>query len=114
MVRYLSCVRRSKPTLSRHHCKCLKTAPSKIKHVDNYSCPICDSRVKILRDAARPKLENLQDWAEEIYDTDLDLKRSQNCGLVESDFVVAWVNDNGGCRRLPEVSARHLVHVRIH
>ena len=29
-------------------------------------CPICDWRVKIPRDAARPKLEDLQDWQAEI------------------------------------------------
>jgi hypothetical protein len=66
MVRYLSYMRRSKLTLSRYHCKCLKTAPSKFKDVDNYSCPICDWRVKIPRDAARPKLEDLQAWAAEM------------------------------------------------
>jgi histone demethylase JARID1 len=34
--------------------------------VDKYTCPICDWRVKIPRDAARPKLEDLQDWAAEM------------------------------------------------
>jgi ferredoxin-like protein FixX len=59
-------MRRSKLTLSRYHCKCLETAPSEFKDVDNYSCPICDWRVKIPRDAARPELEDLQDWAAEM------------------------------------------------
>jgi [histone H3]-trimethyl-L-lysine4 demethylase len=66
MVRYLSYMRRSKLTLSRYHCKCLKIADSKIKDVDNYSCPIYDWRVKIPRNAARPKLEDLQNWAAEM------------------------------------------------
>ncbi|CAD6446959.1 9a20e564-72f1-43e0-9e38-b0923a800b64-CDS [Sclerotinia trifoliorum] len=31
-----------------------------------YTCPICDWRVRIPRDAARPKLEDLQAWQDEI------------------------------------------------
>jgi len=46
----------------RYHGKCLKIARGKIKEDDKYTCPICDYRVKIPRDAARPKLEDLQDW----------------------------------------------------
>ena len=37
-----------------------------MKEDDNYTCPICDYRVKIPRDAARPKLEDLMDWQAEI------------------------------------------------
>lgn len=33
-----------------------------------FTCPICDWRVKIPRDAARPKLEDLQNWQDEIAD----------------------------------------------
>src|SRR3569833_759457 len=33
---------------------------------DKYTCPICDWRVKIPRDAARPTLESLVSWHEEI------------------------------------------------
>ena len=43
-------------------------ARGKIKDDDKYTCPICDWRVKIPRDAARPKLEALQDWQAEIID----------------------------------------------
>jgi histone demethylase JARID1 len=50
----------------RYHGKCLKIARGKIKVEDKYTCPICDWRVKIPRDAARPKLEDLQDWQAEI------------------------------------------------
>ena len=50
----------------RYHGKCLKIARGKIKEDDKYTCPICDHRVKIPRDAARPKLEELQDWQLEI------------------------------------------------
>jgi histone demethylase JARID1 len=50
----------------RYHGKCLKIARGKVKEFDKYTCPICDWRQKIPRDAARPKLEDLQDWHAEI------------------------------------------------
>ena len=37
-----------------------------MKEDDKYTCPICDYRVKIPRDAARPKLEELIEWRNEI------------------------------------------------
>ncbi|KUL92420.1 hypothetical protein ZTR_02263 [Talaromyces verruculosus] len=49
-----------------YHGKCLKIARGKVKEFDKYTCPICDWRRKIPRDAARPKLEDLQDWQAEI------------------------------------------------
>ena len=52
--------------LLRYHNKCLKIARGKIKEDDKFLCPICDHRVKIPRDAARPKLEELQDWQGEV------------------------------------------------
>lgn len=55
-----------KLTLYRYHGKCLKIARGKVKEFDKYTCPICDWRRKIPRDAARPKLEDLQDWQAEI------------------------------------------------
>jgi histone demethylase JARID1 len=55
-----------KLTLCRYHGKCLKIARGKVKEFDKYTCPICDWRRKIPRDAARPKLEDLQDWQAEI------------------------------------------------
>ncbi|ODH52769.1 hypothetical protein GX48_00963 [Paracoccidioides brasiliensis] len=51
-----------------YHGKCLKIARGKVKEFDSYTCPICDWRVKIPRDAARPKLEELLDWQAEIPD----------------------------------------------
>ena len=50
----------------RYHGKCLKIARGKVKEDDKYTCPICDYRVKIPRDATRPKLEDLQGWQDEI------------------------------------------------
>ncbi|KAH8197705.1 hypothetical protein TruAng_008122 [Truncatella angustata] len=49
-----------------YHGKCLKIARGKVKEDDKYTCPICDWRVKIPRDAARPKLEDLLSWQDEI------------------------------------------------
>ncbi|KZZ90973.1 PHD transcription factor [Ascosphaera apis ARSEF 7405] len=51
-----------------YHGKCLKIARGKFKEDDEYTCPICDWRVKIPRDAARPKLEDLIRWQDEIPD----------------------------------------------
>jgi histone demethylase JARID1 len=44
----------------------LKIARGKVKDDEKYTCPICDWRVRIPRDAARPKLEDLQSWQDEI------------------------------------------------
>ncbi|OBT78700.1 hypothetical protein VF21_02235 [Pseudogymnoascus sp. 05NY08] len=49
-----------------YHGKCLKIARGKVKEDEKYTCPICDWRVKIPRDAARPKLEDLIEWQNEI------------------------------------------------
>ncbi|KAL1970783.1 hypothetical protein VTN77DRAFT_2617 [Rasamsonia byssochlamydoides] len=49
-----------------YHGKCLKIARGKVKEFDKYTCPVCDWRRKIPRDAARPKLEDLQEWQAEI------------------------------------------------
>lgn len=53
-------------TWGRYHGKCLKIARGKVKEEDKYTCPICDWRVKIPRDAARPRLEDLAEWYDEI------------------------------------------------
>ncbi|KAG8628109.1 hypothetical protein KVT40_003982 [Elsinoe batatas] len=49
-----------------YHGKCLKVARGKVKDDDKYKCPICDWRQKIPRDAARPKLEELMAWQDEL------------------------------------------------
>ncbi|KAM0343021.1 hypothetical protein ACHAPU_008922 [Fusarium lateritium] len=49
-----------------YHYKCLKIARGKVKEDDKYTCPICDWRMKIPRDASRPKLEELLSLAEEM------------------------------------------------
>lgn len=50
----------------RYHYKCLKIARGKVKEDDKYTCPICDWRMKIPRDAARPKIEDLTQLIDEI------------------------------------------------
>jgi len=49
-----------------YHYRCLKIARGKVKEDDKYTCPICDWRMKIPRDASRPKLEDLQALVDEI------------------------------------------------
>ncbi|PNY29801.1 Lid2 complex component lid2 [Tolypocladium capitatum] len=49
-----------------YHYKCLKIARGKVKEDDKYTCPICDWRMKIPRDAARPKLEDLVALVDEV------------------------------------------------
>ncbi|KAH7165685.1 PHD transcription factor [Dactylonectria macrodidyma] len=49
-----------------YHYKCLKIARGKVKEDDKYTCPICDWRMKIPRDASRPKLEDLVSLMEEV------------------------------------------------
>lgn len=49
-----------------YHGKCLKIARGKVKEDDKYTCPICDYRLRIPRDATRPKLEDLEVWQGEI------------------------------------------------
>lgn len=52
--------------IHRYHGKCLKIARGKVKEDDKYTCPICDYRVKIPRDATRPKLEDLLIWQDMV------------------------------------------------
>lgn len=66
MVRFLLYPWNSLLTVNRYHGKCLKIARGKVKEDEKYTCPICDWRVKIPRDAARPKLEDLIEWQNEI------------------------------------------------
>ncbi len=51
---------------NRYHAKCLKIPQEYIKEAVKYTCPICDWRIEIPREVARPKLEDLQSWQDEI------------------------------------------------
>ncbi|KAI4118291.1 MAG: hypothetical protein LQ345_001635 [Seirophora villosa] len=81
-----------------YHGKCLKIARGKFKEDDKYTCPICDWRVKIPRDAARPKLEELQEWQQEI--TSLPFQPEEEDTLQEiiqngakfKDFMKPYTN----------------------
>ena len=84
--------------MDRYHGKCLKIARGKIKEDDKYTCPICDYRVKIPRDAARPKLEDLQDWQADIphlpfqADEEEVLEELINNGQEFRDFIRPYTN----------------------
>jgi [histone H3]-trimethyl-L-lysine4 demethylase len=69
-----------------YHGKCLKIARGKVKEDDKYTCPICDWRVKIPRDAARPKLEELQAWQDKLETLPFQ---------PEEEKVLASIVDNG-------------------
>lgn len=82
----------------RYHGKCLKIARGKFKEDDKYTCPICDWRVKIPRDAARPKLEDLQEWQQEIPtlpfqpEEEDTLERIIDTGAKFKDFMKPYTN----------------------
>lgn len=65
-----------------YHAKCLKVARGKVKEEDKYTCPICDYRVRIPRDAARPKLEDLIQWYEEIPSLPFQPEEEQVLGKI--------------------------------
>ncbi|KAK5106059.1 hypothetical protein LTS08_000175 [Lithohypha guttulata] len=92
-----------------YHAKCLKLARGKVKETEMFTCPICDWRVKIPRDAARPKLEDLQAWADEIpglpfqpEEEDL-LNRIIDKAQSFRDFLSQYTNGNQLCRTAEEM-----------
>lgn len=80
----------------RYHGKCLKIARGKVKEFDKYTCPICDWRQKIPRDAARPKLEDLQDWHAELRELPFQPEEEQilenilNQAIAFRDFIQSF------------------------
>jgi [histone H3]-trimethyl-L-lysine4 demethylase len=81
-----------------YHGKCLKIARGKVKEDDKYTCPICDWRVKIPRDAARPKLEDLQAWYDELPnlpfqpEEEATLTSLCDAGQAFRDFLRPYIN----------------------
>lgn len=81
-----------------YHGKCLKIARGKVKEDDKYTCPICDWRVKIPRDAARPKLEDLQAWHDELptlpFQPEEEATLTSLCeaGQAFRDFLRPYIN----------------------
>ncbi|KAJ5906681.1 uncharacterized protein N7473_003597 [Penicillium subrubescens] len=90
-----------------YHGKCLKIARGKVKEFDKYTCPICDWRQKIPRDAARPKLEDLLDWQAEMAslpfqpDEEEVLDRIINQATAFRDFLHSFTN--AACTTTEEV-----------
>jgi [histone H3]-trimethyl-L-lysine4 demethylase len=74
-----------------------------------FTCPICDWRVKIPRDAARPKLEDLQGWQDEVVDLPFQpeeeelLRRIVNKAQAFRDFLAQYTNGNQICRTIDEM-----------
>lgn len=74
-----------------------------------FTCPICDWRVKIPRDAARPKLEDLQNWQEEIPDLPFQPEEEETLkGIVGKaqafrDFLQRFTNGSQLCRTSNEM-----------
>ena len=96
-------------TSSRYHAKCLKLARGKVKDTEWFTCPICDWRVKIPRDAARPKLEDLQAWQDELQDLPFQpeeeelLRRIIDKAQAFRDFLGQYTNGNQLCRTSEEM-----------
>lgn len=93
----------------RYHGKCLKIARSKVKGTESFTCPICDWRVKIPRDAARPKVEDLQQWADEIPSLPFQpgeeeiLDRIIDQAQTFRDFLQQFINGHQICRTSEEM-----------
>lgn len=74
-----------------------------------FTCPICDWRVKIPRDAARPKLEDLQSWQAEVLDLPFQpeeeeiLRRIVDKAGAFRDFLSQYTNGNQLCRTISEM-----------
>ena len=74
-----------------------------------FTCPICDWRVKIPRDAARPKLEDLQNWQDEISDLPFQpeeedlLNRIVDKAQAFRNFLAQYTNGNQLCRTIEEM-----------
>ncbi|KAF1935845.1 PLU-1-domain-containing protein [Clathrospora elynae] len=81
-----------------YHGKCLKIARGKLKEDDKYTCPICDYRVKIPRDATRPKLEDLQLWQDELPGLPFQPEEEETLeslidhGTKFRDYVAQYIN----------------------
>jgi len=81
-----------------YHSKCLKIARGKIKEDEKFACPICDYRIKIPRDATRPKLEDLMIWQDEIQALPFQPEEEETLesiiedGVKFRDYVAQYIN----------------------
>lgn len=85
-------------TRNRYHTRCLKIDRGTIQGDDGFTCPICDLRVEIPRDALRPKFEDLVGWQAEIYQLPFQPEESDvleqiiNTARTFRDFMRRYVN----------------------
>ena len=74
-----------------------------------FTCPICDWRVKIPRDAARPKLEDLQSWQDEVSGLPFQpeeeelLRKIVDKAQAFREFLSQYTNGNQLCRTMEEM-----------
>ncbi len=74
-----------------------------------FTCPICDWRVKIPRDAARPKLEDLRAWQDEIADLPFQPEEESLLNSIVGraqafrNFLAQYTNGNQLCRTIEEM-----------
>ena len=74
-----------------------------------FTCPICDWRVKIPRDAARPKLEDLQAWQDELQDLPFQPEEEELLRKIIDkaqgfrDFLMQYTSGNQLCRTIQEM-----------
>ena len=86
----------------RYHSKCLKIARGKVKEDDDFVCPVCDWRVKIPRDANRPKLEELVNWQAEISHLPFQPEEEESlASIIDNaqtfrDFLVPYTSQTAG------------------
>lgn len=96
----------------------MKLARGKVKDTEWFTCPICDWRVKIPRDAARPKLEDLQGWQDELQDLPFQpeeeelLKRIVDKAQGFRDFLSQYTNDTHQICRTNEEMPEMLFYLR--
>lgn len=84
----------------RYHGKCLKIARGKVKDDDKapWTCPVCDHRVRIPRDAARPRIEELVNWYDDIPNLPFQpeeeevLKKIIDNAQSFRDHIAAYIN----------------------
>ena len=74
-----------------------------------FTCPICDWRVKIPRDAARPKLEDLLSWQDELQDLPFQPEEEELLRKIVDkaqgfrDFLMQYTSGNQLCRTIEEM-----------
>ena len=100
----------------RYHGKCLKIARGKVKDDDKapWTCPVCDHRVRIPRDAARPRLEELINWYDDIPNLPFQpeeeevLKKIIDNAQAFRDHIATYINPVASSRAEAETQRFYL------